>query len=591
MDAVEEIKSRLNIEDLVSQYVQLKRAGRNYKGLCPFHSEKTPSFVVSPDKGIAYCFGCHKGGDIFKFAQELENLDFPGAVRFLADRTGVKLEDNFSKKLVSEKAQNEELFKANAKACDFYVDQLWNTEAGQKVLKYISKRGLKDETIKTFKLGFAPDSFEESTKELLREGYDYKTLLDAGLVSAKDTSSKKVYDRFRARLMFPVLDTAGRVVAFGGRALKVGDEPKYLNTADTRVYHKGSVLYGFFQNKKYIKELQTALIVEGYMDFLMSHQEGVKNVVAVSGTALTDRHVKMLKTVCAKLIFAFDSDKAGLEAAKRAFLMTDKQGLQVYMLNLDSYKDPADYALANPGGLAECVAAAQPFLEVLINKSTAKYDLLSIDGKKTFLQEIAPFLINLSSSVEKDHYLRMCANLLQVDQQVMQEELKNHKKLGHDFIEKESNNARKNDISLSTEEHLLALLLAFPSLANQFEQILPDLEFSGIFQDIYKEFLSQYNADRLSGDWTFDYQYLSDEIRQKAMFLMLFGEEENAYLGEHGLKEQMQRLMDKLRSEVFNRERKTLELGIRDAQKEGDKQKMQELMAKMRDLLTQQVSQ
>ncbi len=586
-DFVEEIKSRLSIEDLVSQYVQLKRAGRSYKGLCPFHSEKTPSFVVSPDKGIAYCFGCHKGGDIFKFVQELENLDFPGAVRFLADKTGVKLEDNFSKKLVKDKAQNDDLFKANEAACNLWVDNLWNTDAGKKVLKYIDNRGLAEETIKTFKLGFGPDSFEETTKALLREGFDNKTLIDAGLVSVKDTAVSHVYDRFRARLMFPVLDVAGRVVAFGGRALKAGDEPKYLNTSDTRVYHKGRVLYGFFQNKKEIKKVASALIVEGYMDFLMSWQEGVKNVVSVSGTALTDRHIKMLKAVCDKLIFAFDSDKAGLQAAKRSFSLVDKQGLQVYMLNLGEFKDPADFALANPGKLKAKIDEAKPFMEVLVEKSVEEFDLSTMDGKKGFLHEVVPFLLSLTSSVEKDFYVRACAKHLQVSPDVMNEELKNFKSNSYDFVEKESSNARGNDMSLSTEEHLLALILAFPVLASQFDEKILHLEFSGLFQDIYKAFLSQYNADRLKDKWVFDYQYLSEEGRQKAMFLMLFGEEENAYLGDHGVKLQIELLIEKMKVELYDRQRKTLEISIKEAQQKGDKEQMLELMTKMRDLLTE----
>lgn len=587
-DFVEEIKSRLSIEELVSQYVQLKRAGRNFKGLCPFHSEKTPSFVVSPDKGIAYCFGCHKGGDIFRFVQEVENLDFPGAVRLLADKTGVKLEDNFSKKMVQNKAENEELFKANQQACNFFVERLWNTEAGKKVLNYIQKRGLNDETIKAFQLGFAPDSFEETTNALLRERYDNKTLLDAGLVSVKDTASQHVYDRFRARLMFPVLDTVGRVVAFGGRALKAGDEPKYLNTSDTRIYHKGSVLYGFFQNKKDIKKCGTALIVEGYMDFLMSWQEGVKNVVAVSGTALTDRHIKMLKGVCDKLVFAFDSDKAGMEAAKRSFLMVDKQGMQVYMLDLGAYKDPAEFALANPGQLKAKLESTKPFMEVFIEKSVQKYDLLSMEGKKDFLHEVVPFLLNLNSSVEKDFYVRACAQHLQVPAEVMYEELKNFKKNSHEYFDKEVAGTRKNDISLSTEEHFLALVLAFPQVASQFGDILLKLEFSGLFEDIYKAFLSQYNADRLKGEWVFDYQYLDEESRQKAMFLMLFGEEENAYLGDHGLKLQMELLLERMKLETHNKQRKTLELAIREAQQKGDKEQMQTLMMQMRDLISKQ---
>ena len=236
-NAIDEIKAKLSIEELVGQYVQLKKVGRSLKGLCPFHQEKTPSFIVSPDKGIAYCFGCNKGGDVFRFIQEVEGVDFNDALKILAERTGVKLEEYKVEKAVP-KGQKELLMEIYEKVAGFYEKKLWDSAEGKKVLEYLHKRGLNDESIKLFRLGFAPDSFDETYTWLLRNGFDKRELVMSGMAMTKETTLEKIYDRFRGRLMFPIFDSLGRVVAFGGRALIKDQEPKYLNSSESAVYHK-----------------------------------------------------------------------------------------------------------------------------------------------------------------------------------------------------------------------------------------------------------------------------------------------------------------------------------------------------------------
>jgi DNA primase len=263
-DPVDEIKSRLSIEELVSSYVQLKKAGRSYKGLCPFHSEKTPSFVVSSEKQICHCFGCNKGGDIFTFIQEVEGISFPEALRLLADRVGVKIEENKSKSVSVSKKEKDEFYRAHDLAAEFFEKQLLSSRDGEKVLEYLYKRGLTNETIKEFRLGFAPDSYDSLYPFLLKKGINKDILIQSGLVSAKNLSSDDIYDKYRQRLIFPILDNLGKICGFGGRALKKDQMPKYLNSPENIIYNKSKLLYGLYHSQKAIKEFDKILLVEGY---------------------------------------------------------------------------------------------------------------------------------------------------------------------------------------------------------------------------------------------------------------------------------------------------------------------------------------
>jgi len=581
-DAVSEIKSRLNIEDVVAQYVQLKRAGRNFKGLCPFHSEKTPSFVVSPDKQIAYCFGCHKGGDIFKFFEEVEGVDFPNAVRILADRAGVKLEKSTFARHQVNKDEKQKLIDAHEAVTAFYVDKLWNSKEGKKVVNYLHKRGLNDETIREFQLGFAPDSFDETYTMLLKDGFDKQTLINGGLVSHKDVSANKIYDRFRSRLMFPIRDSLGRTVGFGGRAVKKGDDPKYLNSAETLIYHKSDVLFGFDKSKKFIKQQETAVLVEGYMDVLMSFQAGVKNVVAVSGTAFTEGHLKILQRIANKVIFAFDTDDAGIEAAKRAFLLADRLGMQSCIVNLQDNKDPADFVLEDSAAWCEEVVKAGAFMQFFLNRVAKNHDVKSINGKKDFLHEVLPYLSVVSSSVERDFYIRAAAALLYVDPKLMYDELKKYEKSLRTWQsndDKYENESYENNFSI--EEHLLALLLAFPKCFETIEEFLKDYSFNGVLDAIYKEFLSQYNAQRAESEINFSCDKLGEDLVPKATLLLLFGEEKNAYLGERGLVQEAKKLVDTLFKEKYVDKRGDLIRQIKIAETNGDRGALNSLMEKL----------
>ena len=307
-DVVSEIKARLNIEDVVSSYVQLKKAGRSFKGLCPFHNEKTPSFIVSTEKQIAYCFGCHKGGDMFKFIEEVEGVDFSEAVKILADRAGLKVEtSDFKPKNKEVSSLRETLLDIHEKACLFYQEKLVETKSGALALAYLKNRGIFNDIISEFRIGFAPDEGTELLAFLLKKGFKHDDLVKSGLFSSRDISGKDLSDKFRFRLIFPIFDYLGRVIGFGGRSLKDDQVPKYLNSPETAIYSKGKVLYGLSHSKKFIKESDRVIMVEGYFDLISLYKEGVKNVCASSGTALTSDQARLIKRFTKNVISCFDT--------------------------------------------------------------------------------------------------------------------------------------------------------------------------------------------------------------------------------------------------------------------------------------------
>jgi len=313
--SVEQIKERLDIAAVVGSYVKLERAGGNFRARCPFHNEKTPSFMVSPDRGTFHCFGCNKGGDIFTFVEEIEGTDFHGALKILADKAGVVL----TNEKPEQRDERERLFGILADSTLYYRKML---REDHEALEYLKKRGLKGETIDEFQIGFARDECHALSEYLHTKGYRDDEIEKTGmsLRSTKPGQEGRHYDRFRSRIMFPLCDSSGRVVGFTGRVFRSDDPAKYVNSPQTALYDKSKILFGLSLAKSAIREAGSAILVEGQMDLIMAHQSGTKNSVAVSGTALTGYHLEMLKRFADKLYFAFDSDDAGLAAAKKSAL-------------------------------------------------------------------------------------------------------------------------------------------------------------------------------------------------------------------------------------------------------------------------------
>src|SRR3990167_3451002 len=339
-DNVSKIKERLNVVDVISGYLKVQKAGANFKAQCPFHNEKTPSFFISPERQIWHCFGCQKGGDIFTFVKQMEGVEFPEALRILAARAGIELEE-FDSTIKDSKDRLYQICEASAR---FFEKQLSHSGTGQRAVEYLKSRGLEGATMAKFRLGFAPGAWDSLSGYLRNSGFTEKEIVDAGMVIKRE--SEGIYDRFRLRIMFPISYVNGRVVGFTGRILE-GDEKeaKYINTPQTLIYDKSRILYGLEHSRGDIRKKDKCLLVEGNMDVVMSHQAGVTNVVASSGTALTPMHLAILKRYTDNLDFCFDTDSAGAMATKRGIGMALGQNFSVRAVSIDDKdcKDPADY--------------------------------------------------------------------------------------------------------------------------------------------------------------------------------------------------------------------------------------------------------
>src|SRR3989344_3823670 len=356
---LEQIKERLDVADFIRGYIALSPAGKNLKGLCPFHKEKTPSFVVSPDKQIWHCFGCSKGGDVVAFAMLYENLEFLDALKLLAEKAGL----DFQKTATPDQKRLNVLYDINRSAKDYFVVNL-----SGKPIEYLLSRGLKKETIAEFEIGFAPMSSDSLTRQLIKSGFAVADIERAGLTARTERGT--YWDRFRGRIMFPLYSSFGKVVGFTGRIMPDQENPnvgKYVNSPETSIFNKSKLLYGFHKSRNNIREQNIALLVEGQMDFLMLWQDGVKNAVAVSGTALTPDHLKTLRRLTEKITVCFDSDEAGQAATERAIDLGEASDLAVKVLKLEE-KDPADLVKTSPGIFNTLTAEAVPAIEYYVQK-------------------------------------------------------------------------------------------------------------------------------------------------------------------------------------------------------------------------------
>src|SRR3989344_3376240 len=466
-DNVSKIKDRLDIVDVVGSYVKLQKAGINYKGRCPFHNEKTPSFFVTPERQIWHCFGCSKGGDMFEFIKEIEGVEFPEALKILADRAGIELEKFTSAPAAAGADVKEKLFEICELTAKFFEKQFQST-LGKEALEYLKGRGLEEETIKTFRLGFAPDDWQALSDYLISRGYRESEIVAAGLSidRAKNheptaaSGKKGIYDRFRRRIMFPIFDISGLVVGLTAREFsqkkhednghnvpsapareavgapepptidnKGGSGAKYINTPQTLIYDKSRVLYGLSKAKLDIRKADRCILVEGNMDALMSYQAGVRNVVASSGTALTPHHLRLLQRYTKNLGFCFDTDQAGAMATRRGIGLALAQQFNISMLEIKDpeCKDPADYVQKYGPRWSELVAAAKPVVDYYFDKARLAYNPTKAESGKAVLASVAPFVKRLASNVERSHWISQLAALLRVPEQAVIADLQNIK--------------------------------------------------------------------------------------------------------------------------------------------------------------------
>ena len=427
---VEQIKSRLNIVEVVQGYIKLQKAGVNFKALCPFHSEKTPSFFVSPSRDSWHCFGCSKGGDIFSFVMDIEGAEFPEALKILANRAGVEL------KPIDKEYQNERLrlLKLMEEAKNFYEKEL---KKNKEVIEYLKERGLKGETAKAFGVGFVPGGWRNLCGFLKEKNYSDFEIEKSGMAVKSD---KGFYDRFRNRIMFPIFSSSGQVVGFSARIF--GEETpesggKYINTPQTILYDKSRILYGFDRAKTEIRKKDNCILVEGQMDVIMSHQAGIINTVAVSGTSLTNEHLRIIKRLTDNLTIAFDKDEAGKGAAGRGIDSALAEGFEVKVAIIPSGKDPADAVRENPKEWEEALAHSKNIIEFHLNSSKNRKEIEKI---------VLPYVAILPSEMEKAHWVNEIAKYLHIKEDAVWTELKKIK----------TGNAKKEEtqISLKTSSRL-----------------------------------------------------------------------------------------------------------------------------------------
>lgn len=411
-DTVQQVKDRLSIVDVVSQYIKLDRAGASLRARCPFHAERTPSFHVSPDRGTYHCFGCGVGGDIFTFVQEIEGLDFKGALKVLADKAGVEI--TYENK--GDRDERERLFELLEAATIFYQGAL--TDAAK---KYLTERGVEAGTIQAFRIGWAGDKWEDLVDYLKKKKFSDKELVDAG-VAVK--GERGLRDKFRNRILFPIADSAGRIVGFSGRIFGENaspDAPKYLNSPETPLFHKSRILYGFDKAKMAIRKHNFAVLVEGQMDLVASHQAGYTNTVAVSGTAFTQEHASLLKRMSDNLVLALDADQAGIKAAGRAARAALQGGLNVKVARLPSGLDPADLILKQ--GADAWKAAIRDSKDIItFLLDVLQESLPQADRFRRAVETIVlPFLADVQSPIEREQYLREIGKRLGVSEDAVRE--------------------------------------------------------------------------------------------------------------------------------------------------------------------------
>ncbi len=498
---VEDIKQRLDIVELINEYIPLKAAGSSWKAKCPFHNEKTPSFMVSRDRGTWHCFGCGRGGDMFSFVEEIEGMDFPETLRLLAKRAGVQLKD-FDPKAQSQKTRLLDLLRWVNR---YYQEVLRKATDAKVARDYLQERGVKPETVEEFGLGFAPNGWDTTYQALRKKGFKDDDIFQAGLTIKKDRGAG-YYDRFRGRIMFPISDVHGTVVGFSGRILDALVDPKgpppgkYINSPQTIAYNKSAVVYALDKAKQAIKQADRAVLVEGQMDCLSSHQAGVMNVVASSGTALTADQVGLLKRFSSNIVLSFDRDAAGFQAALRGVDQALQVQMNVYVTRLPAGKDPDELIRQDVSAWSSAIAKAQPYLEYMFEEATLNRDLTKVEDKKAVAKFLLPILGKVADPVEQSHYLQRLADLVQVEAGVLRKSLPSERR-SKPTKTKQTSAAESImvDRFRAISERFLAVLIAQPGLIALVEQqFKPEYLVADDLQRLYKTLIIWYSQHHFS---------------------------------------------------------------------------------------------
>lgn len=580
MDQVDEIKQKLDIIQVVGEYVQLKKAGVNWKGRCPFHNEKTPSFMVNPDKGIYHCFGCNEGGDIYSFIQKIEGIDFPEALRLLAGKAGVQLEQ-YDPRISSQKNRLLDICSA---ATNHWAEILYASQ-GKKALEYLQKRGLSEATSKSFKFGYALESWDDLFKYLKSKDFTDAEIFLAGLTVEKP-GGRGYYDRFRDRVIFPVFDIHSNVIGFSARTLNKDEVAKYINSPENPIYHKGRTLYGLDKAKQVIRDNGYAIIVEGNMDVVACHQAGFKNVIACSGTALTVEQIKILKRYTENIALCFDQDEAGQRAAQRSVDLLWDAEMNIKIVQLAYGKDPDECIKHDIKLWEQSLRSAKLVMQFYIDKYLTEEALSNINTKKTSTKIVLQELAKIKNKIEQSHWLKELANKLDLSEAILRESLPNPSItplnpqktfLVEPKVEKTQD--------MKYLEKVFTILINHPQLISYAEEFLPiDYIESKEVAAFYKNLLIHYNEASCELTRAQVVAWLSDNHDLPTSYLdslIIYIDEVYEGFRVDDINNELIGLIKTLTKHHLEARIKLLSKELEAAEKRGDKEKIQELMREM----------
>ena len=572
---IDEIKNRLDIVEVIGSYIKLQKAGVNFRAICPFHSEKKPSFFVSPTRQIWHCFGCSKGGDIFGFVKEIENVEFGDALRILAQRAGVELR-KYTPEYAKLKTERQRLYEIYELTSLFFEKQLEASSVGKEAKRYLLGRGITEESIKKWRLGYSPDTWQGLSDFLVSKGYTKAEAERAGL-SIKDERGS-FFDRFRGRIIFPIFDFNSQVIGFGGRVFKEKDKEeiaKYVNTPNTLLYDKSRVLYGLDRAKLEIRRRDTCVLVEGYTDVIMSHQAGIFNVVATSGTALTLWQLKILKRYSENLILGFDMDVAGDSATKRGIDLAQSQGFNIKIVRLQAGKDAADIISKNPKEWETSLQNSKSILEFYFETAFSAKNPKTPEGKKEIAKILLPVLKRIPNQIEKSFWLQKLSKNLEVREEDLREELKKAK-LSEEIYGLEPEEIITQPLKSRKElleERIITLILKSPQNLNLIEK-----NFLPYFSPEIQEILTKLEKKENPNSEFFSYPSAAKGEEETHLFDYLFLKAEVEEIEEKDIGPEIKICLKEIQSLEIKNKLDELSKKIKKAEEEKNSKKIEKLI-------------
>ncbi len=601
--AIEEIKAKLDIVQVVSDYLQLRKAGINFKAPCPFHHETEPSFFVSPERQTWHCFGCGEGGDIFSFVMRMEGLEFPEALRQLAKKAGVTLKHEDA----GADRERRRLMDANRLAALYFHEVLMRSSQAERARAYVQRRALKEETLEDFMLGYSPDTWDSLLNFLRKKEFRDDEIFRAGLVSKNDRGG--YFDRFRGRLMFPIRDRQGNYVAFTSRIMPGPDgkdppkEAKYVNTGQTAIYNKSAILFALDKAKQDIRRQGVAVIVEGNMDAISSHQAGVKNVVASSGTAFTAEQLALLRKLTDKLVLSFDMDAAGELAARRSIDAAVAAGFEVRVLRLpkDAGKDPDDCIRKDPAIWIKAIQDAVPYMDWYIALARARLKPNDAYAKRKAADELLGELAKMPNAVERSHWLKQLSEMFQTPESTLLDELNKKMRQASPVAGKAAAlvqpavtavpvQPQKRDRERVVSEYVLGMAFNWPDQAQTVIDGVKPEYLAGDLSALYTAYIVAYNEQRSGGPnigpkESHPASYGDPKTAENIAILSLLAEKEFGELPEQEREEALAKLIGELKKLHISRRQRELTAAMAQAERTGDSAQIEEIQKQLNDLI------